>query len=64
LYAEVNALPPPRATAVRQALYRLQQMTDVQREVTLARPAFQARFSPEEFRIITRLADAWMGPVQ
>ena len=64
LMAEVNNLPPPRATAVRQALYRLQQMTDLQREVTLARPAFQARFSPEEFRVIKGLADAWMGPVQ
>jgi hypothetical protein len=39
-------------------------MTDIQREVTLQRPAFQARFSPEELRIITGLADAWMGPVQ
>jgi hypothetical protein len=64
LYVEANHLPPARAAAVRQALYRLQQMTDQQREATLARPAFQARFSPEELRIITRLADAWMGPGQ
>lgn len=64
LIAEVNHLPPPRAGAVRQALYRLQQMTEQQREVTLARPAFQARFSPEELRVIRGLADAWMGPAQ
>jgi len=64
LMAEVNNLPPPRATAVRQALYRLQQMNDLEREVMLARPAFQARFSPEELRVIRGLADAWMGPVQ
>lgn len=64
LIFEVNHLPPPRAGAVRQALYRLQQMNDLQREVTLARPAYQARFSPEEFRLIKGLADAWMGPVQ
>jgi hypothetical protein len=64
LLVEANHLPPERAVAVRQALYRLQQMTDIQREVTLQRPAFQARFSPEELRIITGLADAWMGPVQ
>lgn len=64
LLVEANHLPPERAAAVRQALYRLQQMTDIQREVTLQRPAFQARFSLEELRIITGLADAWMGPVQ
>jgi len=64
LIFEVNHLPPPRATAVKQALYRLQQMNELQREVILARPAFQARFSPEELRIIRGLADAWMGPVQ
>jgi hypothetical protein len=64
LLVEANHLPPPRAAAVRQALYRLQQMTDQERENTLRRPAFQARFSPEELRIITGLSDAWMGPVQ
>jgi hypothetical protein len=64
LMAEVNALPPNRAGAVRQALYQLQKLTDLQREVRLQLPGFQARFSPEEFRVIRGLADAWMGPVQ
>jgi hypothetical protein len=64
LIVEVNHLAPPRAGAVRQALYRLQQMNDREREATLARPAFQARFSPEELRAIRGLADAWMGPGQ
>jgi hypothetical protein len=61
---EANNLPAKRAQAVRQALYQLQQMTDQQRENTLKRPFFQSQFSPEEFRIITTLADAWMGPAQ
>jgi hypothetical protein len=64
LIVEVRNLPPKRGAAVRQELYRLQQMTDEQREATLKRPMFQARFSQEELRIITGLADAWMGPVQ
>ena len=64
MIVEANHLPPARAAAVKQALYRLQQMTDQQRENTLQRPAFQDRFSPEELRIIRGLADAWMGPVQ
>jgi len=64
LMVEVNNFPRPRAAAVRQQLFRLQQMTDEEREQTLARPAFQARFSPEELRVIRGLADAWMGPVQ
>jgi hypothetical protein len=64
LIVEANHLPPQRAAAVRQALFRLQQMTDQEREATLHRPAFQARFSPEELRIITGLSDAWMGPGQ
>ena len=64
MMVEVNHLPPPRAGAVRQALYRLQQMNDAQREKVLARPEFQARFSPEELRVIKGLADAWMGPVE
>ena len=64
LIVEANHLPPGRGAAVGQALARLQRMTDQEREATLRRPAFQERFSPEELRIITRLADAWMGPVQ
>ena len=58
-----NHLPPPRRVAVGQALLRLQGMTDEQRAATLNRPAFQNRFSQEEFRIISGLADAWMGPL-
>jgi len=64
LVVQANQLPPPRKAAVGRALVLLQQMNDIQREVTLQRPAFQARFSPEEFRIISGLADAWMGPLQ
>lgn len=64
LMVEVNNLPPPRAAAIRRELYRLQQMTDEEREQTMARPAFQARFSSEELRVIRGLADAWMGPIQ
>ncbi|MEI9974187.1 MAG: DUF3106 domain-containing protein [Ignavibacteriota bacterium] len=51
LMAEVNALPPRRSAAVRLALYQLQQMTDRERDATLA----------EELRVIRGLADAWMG---
>ena len=64
LIVEANSFPPPRSGAVKQALYQLQKMNDIQREVTLQRPGFQARFSPEEFRVIQGLADAWMGPAQ
>jgi hypothetical protein len=64
LIVEANHLPPGRGAAVGQALYRLQQMNDQQREATLESPAFQARFSPEELRVIRGLADAWMGPGQ
>jgi hypothetical protein len=64
LMAEANALPPNRAAAVRQTLYQLQKLTDQEREARLQAPAFQARFSSEELRVIRGLADAWMGPVQ
>jgi len=63
LVKAASQLPPPRQAAVRQALFRLQQMSDQERENTLRRPQFQARFSPEELRIVTGLADAWMGPM-
>jgi hypothetical protein len=62
LVFELNHLPPARAGAVRQALYRLQTMNDPQREKALRDPNFQARYSPQELRIINGLADAWMGP--
>ena len=61
---ELNKMPPPRANQIKQALYRLQQMSDQEREATLKRPMFQARFTGEELRLITVLADAWMGPEQ
>jgi hypothetical protein len=64
MYAAWNQLPPPRKAAVQRALYRLQEMDDQQREITLRRPNFQAQFSPEELKIINGLADAWMGPAQ
>jgi len=64
LVVQANQLPPPRKAAVGRALVLLQQMNDIQREVTLQRPGFQARFSPEEFRIVSGLADASMGPLQ
>lgn len=63
LVVAANQLPPPRKRIVGAELLRLQQMTDAQREATLNRPVFQARFSAEELRIITGLADAWMGPL-
>jgi len=63
LVKAASQLPPPRQAQVRQALYRLQQVSDQERENTLRRPQFQARFSPEELRIVTGLADAWMGPM-
>jgi len=61
LVAAANQLPPNRKRAVGAALVRLQQMGDQQRENTLRRPLFQARFSAEEMKIISGLADAWMG---
>jgi Protein of unknown function (DUF3106) len=64
MIAEVNALPGPRSGAIKQALYRLQHMTDPQRDNVLRSPAFQERFSTEEMRLIRGLVDAWMGPGQ
>jgi hypothetical protein len=63
MVAAANQLPPPRKGAVGQALLRLQQMTEEQREATLRRPGFQSRFSLEELRIIIGLSDAYMGPL-
>jgi len=60
---EFNALPPPRKVLVQRALYRLQEMNDQRRENTMHNPAFEAQFSPDELRIISGLADAWMGPI-
>jgi hypothetical protein len=63
MFMALQQLPAARKVAVGRELFRLQQMTDQQREATLRRPFFQSRFSPEELRIITGLADAWMGPL-
>jgi hypothetical protein len=62
LLTEANALPPPRRALVRQALGRLQTLSDADRDRFLNSPGFSARFSPEEQRMITRLADAWLPP--
>jgi hypothetical protein len=64
LLNEFRELPPPRRVVVQRALYELQQMNDQQRENTLHRPRFQARFSADELRIVNGLADAWMGPIE
>ena len=40
----------------------MQGLPDAQRQVVLNRPAFRARFSPEELRIITGLADVFVPP--
>jgi len=62
LLQEVNELPPPRRQMISQALHRLQTMQDADRTALLNSPAFKERFTPDEQRIITRLADAWLPP--
>src|ERR1035438_9129748 len=62
LLTEANTLPPPRRVLVRQALARLQNLPDADRDRFLNSPAFKTRFSTEEQRVITRLADAWLPP--
>ncbi|HUI58566.1 MAG TPA: DUF3106 domain-containing protein [Bryobacteraceae bacterium] len=57
-----NQLPPARRAAVGRALTMLQSMPDAQRQAVLNRPAFQARFSPEELRIVRGLADVFVPP--
>jgi len=59
-----NQLPPGRKLVVRRVLGMLQAMGEQERENTLNRPQFQARFSAEELHIITVLADAYLGPMQ
>lgn len=61
---QVRDLEPPRRRQVAVALFQLQNMPDAQRELTLRRPGFIRRFTPEELRLINSLADAWMGPPQ
>ena len=62
LIKEAQELPEPRRALVRQALGRLQTLSDADRDRFLNSPAFKARFSAEEQRVITRLADAWLPP--
>jgi hypothetical protein len=62
LLREVNELPQDRKRQLGQALLRLQTMPDAQRAQLLNSPAFKERFSPDEQRIIARLADAWLPP--
>ena len=58
LWRDLNQLPRDRNMQVRQAIRRLQNATDAQREAILKSAAFKERFSPEEQRIISGLADA------
>ncbi|MGD0868880.1 MAG: DUF3106 domain-containing protein [Bryobacteraceae bacterium] len=62
LLKEAQELPADRRALVRQALARLQNLPDADRGRFLNSPAFKARFSAEEQRVITRLADAWLPP--
>jgi hypothetical protein len=62
LLKEAQELPADRRALVRQALARLQNLPDADRDRFLNSPAFKARFSAEEQRVITRLADAWLPP--
>jgi thioesterase domain-containing protein len=62
LLKEAQDLPPDRRLQVRQALARLQNLPDADRDRFLNSPAFKTRFSAEEQRVITRLADAWLPP--
>ena len=62
LLKEAQELPPARRGMVRAALARLQTMPDADRDRFLGSPQFKARFTAEEQRLITRLADAWLPP--
>jgi hypothetical protein len=62
LLKEAQDLSADRRLQVRQALGRLQNLSDADRDRFLNSPAFKARFSAEEQRVITRLADAWLPP--
>ena|ERR1035438_4782143 len=62
LLKEAQDLPADRRALVRQALARLQNLSDADRDRFLNSPQFKARFSAEEQRVVTRLADAWLPP--
>jgi len=52
----LNRLEPDRRRAVRSALNRLQNASVEQRKDILSRPQFRARFSAEEWQLITDLS--------
>ncbi len=54
-WAALIALPRERQGPVRQAIRRLQPMTEDERNTVLNRPQFRDRFSPEELKIISAL---------
>jgi Protein of unknown function (DUF3106) len=62
LLREAQTLAPQRGVQVRIALGLLQNMSDADRDRYLSSPQFKARFSAEEQRLITRLANAWLPP--
>ena len=62
LLREVSELPPQRRQMVRQVLMRVQGLPDAQRTELFNSPQFKERFSPDEQRIVSRLADAWLPP--
>ena len=55
-------LPPVRRQAIRRALMILQTLPPPMRAARMNNPAFKARFSPEEQKIIEDLSDAWLLP--
>ena len=56
------SLDQDRRRQVTAALRRLHNALPGERARILARPAFQARFTPEEFQIITTLAEVMLPP--
>jgi|ERR1051326_825026 hypothetical protein len=52
----LNRLEVDRRRAVRNALIRLQSVSEEERKAILARPQFRARFSDDEWQIITDLS--------
>jgi hypothetical protein len=62
LIKEAQQFPAPRRAMVQAALQRLQTLPDADRDRFLTSSQFKSRFSPEEQRVITRLADAWLPP--
>ena len=60
----LNRLPLDRRQAVRRALANLANLAPNLRARRMNNPAFRARFSPEELKIMQDLAKAWLpGPI-